>query len=107
MNGWPITTRPGCWHWLCRLVGRKPEEEDEMMTWGAATASMSRNSLIFSSSRSGAASWMKSALAAITLRSVVKDSLPFFLGLPRRASSEGQAVLIWALSRSSAAGDTS
>ena len=35
-----------------------------MITCGAATASMSRNSLIFSSSRSGAASWMKSAFDA-------------------------------------------
>ena len=78
-----------------------------MITSGRATASISLNSLILRSSRSGAASWMKSAFDAISLRSVVKVSLPFFAGLPSRASSEGQAVLICALSCSSAAGETS
>ncbi len=47
---------------------------------------------------------MKSAFDAISFKSVVKVSLPFFTGLPSRASSEGQAVLICAFSRASAVG---
>ena len=78
-----------------------------MITSGFAIASISLNSLILRSLRSGAASWMNWDLDAITARSVVKLSLPFFLGLPSRLSIEGHATLIAALSFASAVGDTS
>ena len=78
------------------------------MTCGAAMKSMSRNSLILRSWRSGAASWMKSAADAMTARSVVKDSVP--AGPTPGPSSfliDGQATSTAARSRASAAGDTS
>ena len=107
LNGCPMMTRSGCRHSDCSRVGRKPEDDEAMMTSGRATASMSRNSLIFSSSRSGAASCTKSALAAISARSVVKVSVPGLPTLPSRRAMDGQATAMAARRRASAAGDTS
>ncbi len=79
-----------------------------MMTSGRAIASISLKSLIFRASRSGAASWMKSARDAIVARSVVKVSSPRFeLGSWINFSMDGQATSIAARSFASAAGATS
>jgi hypothetical protein len=86
-------------------VGRKPDEDEAMMTSGRAIASMSRNSAIFRSSRSGAASWMKSAACAMAARSVVKVRRPGVGGAsPSSAVVEGQATSMADLRRLSAAG---
>jgi hypothetical protein len=75
-----------------------------MTTSARAASPISRNSRIFRSSRSGAASWMKSAAAAISRSEVVKASLPRRTGLcPISRSIEGQAVSMAALSFGSAA----
>ena len=60
----------------CRSVGISPEVLEAMSTslpaWRLTSASMR----CFRGSCSGMFSWMKSARCAITLRSVVKESLP-------------------------------
>ena len=79
-----------------------------MITPAPAWRSISLNSLILSSSRSGAASCTKSAFEAISSRLVVNVSLPRLAerGL-RSLRIDGQATSIAVFSLASASGATS
>src|SRR5580692_6498532 len=61
LKGWPITQRSGCLHADCITLMVRPDELDAMIESGGVAASISANSLILKSWRSGPFSWTKSA----------------------------------------------
>src|SRR5207302_9283490 len=72
LNGCPTSTRSGCLHFDCMTLGVIPEELDAMIESTGRVASMSANSFILNSGRSGAFSWTRSACASAAVMSGVK-----------------------------------
>ena len=82
MNGWPTTSRSGCFFIAtCMSEGFIPEVEEPTMALAGACVSISASTLCFRSSRSGTLSWMKSASATASAMVLAKVSLPS-LGRP-------------------------
>src|SRR6202451_1480858 len=61
LKGWPITQRSGCLQPDCITLMVNPDELDAMIESRGVAASISANSLILKSCRSGPFSWTKSA----------------------------------------------
>ena len=72
LKGCPTSTRSGRLHSVCITLGMMLDELDAMIESGGVAASMSANSLILKSGRSGPFSWTKSAFANACFMSVVK-----------------------------------
>jgi hypothetical protein len=60
----------------CRSVGSRPEVDEPISASAGAWRSISASSFCFSSSRSGALSWMKSAPSTASSRLLAKRSAP-------------------------------
>src|SRR5947208_4543229 len=71
LNGWPTRIRSGCLAFVCITLGVIPDELDAMIESIGAASSISANSLILKSGRSGPFSWTKSAFDSASFISVV------------------------------------
>ena len=72
LNGWPTRTRSGCLHLDCITLGVMPEELDAMIESTGVASSMSANSFILKSGRSGPFSCTRSAFASACFMSLAK-----------------------------------
>src|ERR1700758_1839060 len=72
LNGCPKRTRSGCLQLVCITFGGIPDELDAMIESTGVTASISANSLILKSFRSGPFSCTKSAFDKASFESFVK-----------------------------------
>ena len=64
--------RSGCVHLDCMTLGVIPDELEAMMESSGVASSISANSFILKSGRSGPFSWTRSALDSACFMSVVK-----------------------------------
>src|SRR6266853_5889889 len=95
LNGCPMRTRSGCLHLDCMTLGVMPDELDAMSESTGVASSMSANSLILKSGRSGPFSWTKSALERASFMLVVKLSRsreapaerPMLVSIPHASST--------------------
>src|SRR6266700_8055467 len=82
LNGWPTTQRSGRLHADCMTLMVIPDELEAISESGGVASSMSANSLILKSGRSGPFSWTKSAF----------DKASFILDVKLRRSFEAPGV---------------